>query len=177
MKNVGVIGAGTMGQGIANAFATQRTASFSRLVSLCLHRLIRQTRVFCHSFSNWPHYRCQTFYKQKLFLLQIWTRLPLSWNPRSGSFIFPDSFFTKTHPLILDNLTKCVRYKTTWIYRIFINSGNISKNKFYFRQYGEKLVFSRHGTATVLQSVQSIFLLSVLQNILEFSMLLPFQSL
>ena len=31
---------------------TQRTASFSRLVSLCLHRLIRLTRVFCHFFSN-----------------------------------------------------------------------------------------------------------------------------
>ena len=31
---------------------TQRTASFSRLVSLCSHRLIRQTRVYCHFFSN-----------------------------------------------------------------------------------------------------------------------------
>ena len=71
-------------------------------------------------------------------------------------------------------LTKLAVYKTASVYRNFINSGNISKNKFYFRQYGEKLVFSRHGTSTVLQSVQSIFLLSVLQNILEFSMLLPF---
>ena len=38
----------------------------------------------------------------------------------------------------------------------------------------EKSYFpSRHVGATMLQSVQSIFLLSVLQNILEFSMLLP----
>ena len=41
-------------------FSTQRTTSYSRLVSLCLHRQIRQIRVFFHYFSN-----CKCYYKRK----------------------------------------------------------------------------------------------------------------
>ena len=35
-------------------------------------------------------------------------------------------------------LTKRAVYKTASVYRNFINSGNLSKNKYDFRQYGEK---------------------------------------
>ena len=35
---------------------TQRTTSYSRLVSLCLHRQIRQIREFFHYFSNFKYY-------------------------------------------------------------------------------------------------------------------------
>ena len=95
-------------------------------------------------------------------------------------------------------LTKCAVYKkTASVYRNFINSGNLSKNKYDFRQYGEKLfplstcwchnatIRTKHilmlGSdriavylSTACYPIASDFLLSVLQNILEFSMLLPF---
>ena len=94
-------------------------------------------------------------------------------------------------------LTKRAVYKTASVYRNFINSGNLSKNKNDFRQYGEKsfplstrwchraTIRTKHilmlgpdriavYLSTACYPVASDFLSSVFQNILEFSMLLPF---
>ena len=73
------------------------------------------------------------------------------------SFVIDVYYNVEKYCKVLAIMTKRAVWQTASVYRKFIKSSNLSKKQCYFRQYGEKVFLSRQCSATVLQSVQSIY--------------------